>query len=295
MKKLNKTAKVFAFGLAITLLITLSRAYFLLRANKLELSGQFEIGSNQISMFLAMQEAEKAMLYGEEGFGLAFQQSLYDASKNGGDASTPAGCGTYVVYAWWRIDNQTECYPSMDNIKSSIAESTLASLNTYLLLSPYPRTSQSYEMFIEQKQDKLIARAYAMGIEKQMMTCKYGWDSASPSTGVCGTYYYKPSFRKEIKFNINDFNTVVQQAKSFARNVLICKENNPIITCANQGITAINSAGAGIRWSLCQPHIGGSRTFIICADTGNNLLAKESVFGSPGIRDAEIKFVMSFM
>lgn len=253
MKKLNKKSKLFAFGLAITLLIVLLRVFFLVTARSSELRGKEAVGSNQMNVFEAIQEAEKSILYGEGGFSLAFQQSLYDVSYGGGYTTAP-GCGKFMDYNVWRKDNDTECYPKLEAVKQNIAESTLDMLNKkYLSNNPYVKATGSYknnhELFFEQNGEKLIGRAYALSPVMDNIICNYGrppvfdfgWVVAyyrfgSDVEGTCGRYYYRQSFRKEIRFDINDFETVADEAKRLASDIEDCKKGKSIRVCVDEGL-----------------------------------------------------------
>lgn len=271
-RKLNKKAKLFSFGLAITLLIVLLRVYFLVTARKQDLSGQFSIGSNQLKIFEAIQQGEKAMLYGEEGFGMAFQQSLYEIAVSGGQSQGNI-CGNFQGLFLWRKNSTVECYPSLEDVKNEISEMTINSLKTdYLPNNPYFDSKRSdktnYEMFLQQKGDKLIARAYALNPSLQRIICNYGkppafifdWVMqpnlfgvplpgygtktkvtitdifAEDIEGTCGLYSYRPSFRKEVKFDINDFKTAAEQAKQFASDVETCKEKKSVRRCVDENL-----------------------------------------------------------
>jgi len=101
MRRYNKRSKMFSLGLAIVLLLVLLEIFYLVNSRMQDLKGRAAIGANDIALFAAIQENEKSMIYGEVGFGLAFQQSLYNIAKGGGTAEeSDCGCRCPV----WRAD-----------------------------------------------------------------------------------------------------------------------------------------------------------------------------------------------
>jgi len=236
MKKLSKKSKIFAFGLVLILLLVLLRVFFLVNARKADLAdGDAEIGENQMNLYRAIQNADMAMLYGDEAFSLSFQQSVYDISEGGGYYSAQ-GCGEFEGVNVWRLNSTRECYPEYENVKNQISQAILSMLRTYLEKSPYPSLSEAeHEIFLQQKDGKLIGRAYALLAVPQNVICKYrsppildfGWfgvlDIVPDTEGMCGRYYYKPDFRKEVNFDMEDFNRAVAAAKSFSDAVKKCK------------------------------------------------------------------------
>jgi len=232
------------------------------------------------------------MLYGEEGFSLAFQQALHEAAMSGGYANAPA-CGKIGEYTVWRKDNDTECYPTVEEAKQSIAESSLAMLGkNYLSSSPYANSSipykTSYEIFISQEGDILTGRAYAFAPLEQDIKCDYAKES--PAAVACGKYYYKPSFRKDVMFGINDFNAAATDAKEFSENMEACTAN--LASCAASEIKRINLNGR-MKWRVCESS-GTSTDFKLCVSTGSKLLFYDETTKKAEIKDVEIRFALSF-
>lgn len=251
MKKTNKKAKLFAIGLAFTLLIVLLRVFFLVRVRMTEFAGPEELGSNQIAIFNALQGAEKTMLYNEEGFSLALQQALYDTSAKGGYFSDP-GCGEAGGTFLWRADSTKKCFPELGKIKESISESAVeifskqyASNNPYIKKGSQKNIGSNYEIFFEQKGENMIARAFALAPSEIPIMCNYGkppelifdWVVvpdvieyeatvssifADDTSAFCGRYYYKEALRKELKFQLNDFAEAAEKAEDFSRDTQSC-------------------------------------------------------------------------
>ena len=253
MKKLNKKSKMFAFGLAITLFIALMQIFFLVNERMDQRTQGAPIGSNQVSLYKGVQEGEKSMLYGEVGFGIAFQQALYDIAKGGGTTGE-SGCGKVIFSNLWRESKAKACYPALGKVKEELTESTLQTLNDkYLSKNPYVKFAGSYknnhEVSLEQRDDLLIARAHAFVPEFNPIVCRYGYDPslifegeiayfryrkvvispfAKERTNICGRYYYYPSYRKEIKFDINDFADASEAAEGFADEVQACIDSGTL-------------------------------------------------------------------
>ncbi len=246
MRKLSKKSKIFAFGLVLVLLIVLLRVFFLVKVRKDDLAGDFAIGANQMNLYRAIQNADTALLYGDEAFSLSFQQSLYDISAGGGYSSAPK-CGEFAGTHIWRAGSSTECYPDYEDMKNQLSQATLSKLSTYLAKNPYGASSETnHELFLKQEGDKLVGRAYSFSPASQNIMCKYkapplldfGWFElpyvgpvvnvqvsdpiALDTKGICGRYYYKPDFRKEANFDLDDFNKAVSAAKTFSGDVENC-------------------------------------------------------------------------
>ena len=294
MKKLSKKSKAFAFGLAFVLLIALSRIYLLVSTRTKEMHGEFTIGTNQINIFDAIQQAEKAILYGEEGFSLAFQQSLHQVASSGGYSAVPI-CGKSGDYIIWEKDDGTECYPDIEQVKQSLAESTTNLMdNIYLISNPYSKEGyiSNHELFFEQKGSKLVARAYALAPAMQEIACHYAIPPGE--LGGCGKYYYKPSFRKEIKFDINDFKEIVQHAKEISKIMEGCGVLAELFSsCANTAVAEIDKKSE-FKWELCEKPGLISDYFAVCADTGNKAFFYDEKAKKMEIKPVVVKFALPF-
>lgn len=290
MRKINKKASIFALGMLVVLLLALSRIYFLSITRSKELSGEFSIGENQLSFFASMQEAEKSILYGEEGFGLALHQSLHEITSSGGFKTAPL-CGKSGSYTIWRKDNNTECYPSIQDFKQSLAAALSENMKGHFENNPYTDGGYEgeHELFFEQEDDLLVAKAYALLPSVQDIRCNYAY--SPESGGDCGNYYYRPSFRKSIKFSLNDFNEIAQTAKKIAEDVESC--TGILNLCVNSIITKVNSESR-FNWGLCEVTGLFTEDFPVCVGTGKKALLYDYSKGEMLLEEATIKFVLSF-
>jgi hypothetical protein len=324
----NKKAILFSFGLLFTLIIALLRIFFLVQTRLGDLNEDtgYSIGSNQIKIYEAIHNSEKAQLYGEEGFSLSLQQGLYDMAAKGSTIKSTK-CGRLSQVSIWRRDSNTECYPDYESVKSELMDVTLDSLKQkYLASNPYSdlklTANIDYEMFLEQKGDRFIARAYPVNPAVEKIICNYGkpalfiFDAvikpsafgyaipgakiggkitvpdvfADDMTGTCGLYAYRLGFRKELDFDINDFREASQQAESFADEVVDCENKGESLDkCAAEKLKnypKISRNCAGISATA-------QRAFLLCYDTGKKVMASDET-GKIGLRDLKINFVLSF-
>lgn len=285
MIKLNKKSKILAFGLAFTLLLALIRVYFLVVASKTELTGEYEIGSNQMNIFSAMQEAEKSVIYGEEGLSIAFQQSLYDIAANGGYKNTPQ-CGKPGSFVSWRKDDSTECFPDIETFRNGTADLTRERLNSrFLSKNPYTASLGAYknnhEVTIEQKGSKTIARAVSYTPSSTPIMCNYG-DPKQLGAG-CGSYYYRIDMEKEADFDLGAFESVSNEAKVFSEKVADCNKTKTVAECVVKHLPA-----GWLIFSL------SSDTVYIRVQTQGKLFAKNILTGFLGVEAPEIRFALSF-
>ncbi|MBN2112175.1 hypothetical protein JW707_03695 [Candidatus Woesearchaeota archaeon] len=328
MKAKNKKAILFSFGLLFTLILALLRVFFLVHTRLGELNEEsgYSIGSNQLKIYEAIHNSEKSQIYGEEGFSLALQQALYETAA-AGKGSRSTGCGTFWDISIWRRNSTLECYPDVEGVKSEIEKSALESLKQkYLPKNPYSDMKGidkiDYDMFLEQKGSRLIARAYPVNPTIERVICNYGkppllvFDAvfkpsafgyaipgttiggtitipdlfAEDMTGTCGLYAYRPAFRKELDFNINDFKEASEQAEDFANELVNCEsKGEPLDKCVTEKLKAYPkiSRNCGSISSSVQ------RAFLFCYDTGKKAMASDET-GKIGLRDLKIKFILSF-
>jgi len=288
MKRMNKRGRIFALGMFIVLTLALSRIYFLSITRSNEISGEFNIGSNQIAFFMSIQEAQKSVLYGEQGFGFVLHQSLHDAGSLGGYDEPPI-CGKFGNYTVWRKNNNTECYPSINNFRESMASSIKEKMPNYLAISSKDDYGD-YEIFIEQKGEKLSAKAYAMSNLVQDIRCNYAF---SPETGGdCGDYYYNPSFSRIVNFNLDDFEEIVQIAEKLANDVESCTDVKN--SCVNKALIQANS-DSKFNWGLCEVTKASTKTFPVCVSIGKKALTYDKSKDEIRLDDITVKFALSFV
>jgi len=245
MKLKNKKSKIFALGLAVILIISLTAVIFLVITRIDALVGSATIGSNQIALYNIIQESEKTITYADIGFGLSLQKALYETANKGGYENIPE-CGNYFSMNLWKNGNQ-ECYPDAKEIKKSISAQTLSMFNNdYANENPYVdvhgNPENNHEIFIENKGNSLIARAYAFLPIKYNIICNYGklpiltytteiagfefkYNSylfADDEKEICGQYMSFPYLKKELKFDMDSFEDASKSAKAFADDVDNC-------------------------------------------------------------------------
>lgn len=328
MKRNNKKSMLFSFGLLLTLIIAMIRIFFLTQTilGTLNEDSGKTIGSNQMEIFEAIHNSEKSQLYGEEGFSLALQQALYDLAYKGSLIGNTK-CGKFSQIAIWRRNSTTECYPDYNDIKLELVKITLESLKQkYLASNPYADFKGTdkidYEMFLEQKGNRFIARAYPVNPTIERVVCNYGkpplfvFDAvfkpnvfgyaipgtsiggkinipnlfADDITGTCGMYAYRPAFRKELDLNINDFKEASEQAKSFSKEVVNCESQGETL---NKCITEKLNNYPKISKNCAGMSVNAQRAFLFCYDTGKKVIANNEM-DKIGLRDLKINFVLSF-
>ncbi len=298
MKLKGKKALLFSFGLAITLLIVLLRAYSLMSANKAFLSAESSIGSNQLKIFSAIQEADKAVIYGDQALSNVMQQYAYDIASRGGFIVS-GNCGGHLGYNFWSTGSSS-CYPEIPKIKTEFEIAIPGLFSPYTGFNPYTPRARSYEIAFQFSKNSTTARAYSLSTDFNRIYCIYGepptfgqhfWGFETQVKGTCGTYFSKPSYMKKVEVGIGHFKEAIQYAKEIESNVNKCRESNPVDLCMSSELQKVNKKST-MKWGLCR-QLFGVNIFFICADTGAKVIAQEGS-SNLGIKNAEIKFAMAF-
>ena len=330
MKIKNKKALIFSFGLLFTLILAMVRIFFLVQTTlgTLNEDSGYSIGSNQMEVYEAIYDSERSQLYGDEGFSLALQQSIYETAVTGWGSRSTA-CGKLGQVSIWRRNSATKCYPDFDDIKADIAKRTLESLKQkYLSSNPYSDLKGTekieYEIFFEQKGTKLITRAYPINPAIERVVCNYGkpplfvFDAVfkpsvfgyaipgTPSfggkinipdlfaddiTGTCGLYAYRPAFRKELDFSITDFKEASEQAEQLSGEIEDCEKKGDVL---NKCVTEKLKNYPKLSKDCISMSARADRAFLLCYNTNKKIVAAHTNDNKLGIKNLNIAFVLYF-
>jgi len=185
------------------------------------------IGEPQLGLIKISQEAQKYLFYIDQATKISADQAMLDLTKKGGFA-LKSPCGEYKEYPLWTTLEE-KCYPDyMTEFKALLN----TNINNYLKKLPsgetinkqekvsfYPIVPEiDYEFFIKENQ--------IIGIADQEIKITMFFEN--PKTGE---YSVKPSFNIKTKFNLNDFQTLKEQAEELIGK---CAGNPDKLQCVKE-------------------------------------------------------------
>lgn len=217
MKNLNKKAIIFNFAIVIFTIIILTTALVVLY-NKTASPG-ISVGTKQAALFGLYQKSESTLFYIDQSAELSAQESIHKLAENGGFI-TESKCSTFLGY---NIINSS-CLPDYKtNFKTSLNQYLTKYFSSYNSYNPDPGIlSNNYEYSLIQS-DKLTI----VGIAIYPLTLK------SSGQGTYAEYSFNPSFNIGLDYDINDYNTIIQESNQL---ITSCKSSDKLEKCIKDNL-----------------------------------------------------------